>query len=142
MDNTRLKNIRKNLRYTQKEMADLLGVGLRNYQYYESGETKIPDEKIIKLIEMENTYIAQSNATNEKIPIYNQNKAIAKNAVCEEFAVTHFNSLLKVDAFRYKVTILIYKALNKQLRDVYANTEPDVTYEYVDDLIYNTSKES
>ena len=37
-----LREARKGRRMTQKDMADLLGVSMRMYNYYESGEKRIP----------------------------------------------------------------------------------------------------
>jgi DNA-binding transcriptional regulator YiaG len=42
MTNIELKEIRKQLELKQTEMAELLQCSLRMYQYYESGEQKIP----------------------------------------------------------------------------------------------------
>ncbi len=43
----RLKQLRKERGLTQKEMAELLGLKLRAYQYYESGEHEPSLEKLV-----------------------------------------------------------------------------------------------
>ena len=45
----RLKSLRKEKRYKQKEMADLLGCTDRNYQKMEYGKTNVPSLTLIKL---------------------------------------------------------------------------------------------
>ncbi len=46
---TRLKALREKLNLSQKEMAKIMGVSLRVYQYYEKDEQKPSYEKLAKL---------------------------------------------------------------------------------------------
>lgn len=48
-----LRKNRLNLKRTQKEFADILGVYQSSYSYYEDGQIRIPTDKLIKLA---NTY--------------------------------------------------------------------------------------
>ena len=45
----RLKALRKEKRYKQKEMGDILGCTERNYQKLEYGQTNVPSLTLIKL---------------------------------------------------------------------------------------------
>lgn len=45
----RLKEIRKAKRLTQTEMGDIIGVGLRGYQYIEKGERTLDTDHIARL---------------------------------------------------------------------------------------------
>ena len=49
----RLKKLRKERKVPQKELADLLGVGVRGYQFYEAEDT---EPKIAMLIALANFY--------------------------------------------------------------------------------------
>jgi transcriptional regulator with XRE-family HTH domain len=45
----RFKAIKISWGFSQKEMAERLGIGLSTYQYYERGEREIPAKLLIKL---------------------------------------------------------------------------------------------
>jgi transcriptional regulator with XRE-family HTH domain len=47
METTKIKLERLQLGISQSKMAERLGVGLRCYQYYESGERQIPKHVIM-----------------------------------------------------------------------------------------------
>ena len=46
MEKNNLRKLREKLEYTQQQVADLLQVGLEEYQSYEEGETMIPMDKL------------------------------------------------------------------------------------------------
>ena len=50
----RLKELRKTSPYTQKAIADELGISVTAYQYYESGKNQPSIENLIKLCDMFN----------------------------------------------------------------------------------------
>jgi len=45
----RLKELRKNKRLLQRQMADFLGITERHYRYCEAGKIDMPASKLIKL---------------------------------------------------------------------------------------------
>lgn len=47
----RLKEVRKNARKTQQEVADFIGISQNNYSYWENGKVKIDNESLNKLAE-------------------------------------------------------------------------------------------
>ena len=49
MKYSRIKSLREDCAYTQKQIADYLGVSERAYSNYESGKTKITLGSIVKL---------------------------------------------------------------------------------------------
>lgn len=49
LENLRLKNTRIAKNFTQKQMSDFLGISIRSYQRYESGEHECNFETLIKL---------------------------------------------------------------------------------------------
>lgn len=51
---SKLKQFRKEKRYTQQEMADALGVSLRAYRNYEYGERQIPYDVLSKFLFIRN----------------------------------------------------------------------------------------
>lgn len=51
---SKLKQFRKEKRYTQQEMADVLGVSLRAYRNYEYGERQIPYDVLSKFLFIRN----------------------------------------------------------------------------------------
>ncbi|MCI8283955.1 MAG: helix-turn-helix transcriptional regulator [Firmicutes bacterium] len=50
----RLKELRKNSTFTQKELANNLGISVTAYQYYEAGKNQPSIENLIKLADMFN----------------------------------------------------------------------------------------
>ena len=51
---SKLKQFRKEKRYTQQEMADALGVSLRAYRNYEYGERQMPYDVLSKFLFIRN----------------------------------------------------------------------------------------
>lgn len=47
----KLKEVRKNARKTQQEVADYIGISQNNYSYWENGKVKIDNESLNKLAE-------------------------------------------------------------------------------------------
>lgn len=110
IDTNRLKHLREELGYTQKEVASRLGVTQQNYQKWESGFTKSPTlETINELATIFNTTIEYLTNT-EILPIYQslsekrQNKliTIAKNQLKEQQEEEKI-IYLKEKAFPYDV---------------------------------------
>ena len=52
MLNKRLRNLRIKNQYTQQYIADLLGVELRTYQFYEAGTKKPTLDKLVKIADI------------------------------------------------------------------------------------------
>ena len=48
---TRLKELRKDKKSTQKQVAEVLGLNERTYRQYEAGEVDPPSSKTVKLAE-------------------------------------------------------------------------------------------
>lgn len=51
---SKFKQFRKNKRYTQQEMADVLGISLRSYRNYEQGLRRMPYEILSKFLFIRN----------------------------------------------------------------------------------------
>lgn len=69
MVSNRLKELRENNKYTQKDIANILGMRQQQYSRYEVGSREIPLDKLIVLSELYNTsldYIL--NRTNQIKP--------------------------------------------------------------------------
>ena len=49
MDNLKLKELRKNQKISQEEMARAIGISLRAYQLKEKGETEFLFSEIVKI---------------------------------------------------------------------------------------------
>ena len=65
----RVRGLREDKDYTQKQIAEILNVGQRTYADYESGKIRIPITSIIKLAnfyDVDMNYIC--NLSNEKRP--------------------------------------------------------------------------
>lgn len=65
--NERIKQMRENESLTQQKVADLLNIGQRTYADYESGDTRIPIDRLLTLAKFYNVsmdYI--SGASNVK----------------------------------------------------------------------------
>lgn len=52
MNNINLKEIRKESKFTQKELAKLLGITQQQYSRYETNTNKIPLEIFLKIAEV------------------------------------------------------------------------------------------
>ena len=57
MFNNRLREVRMLKGLTQEELSEIVGVGLRNYQYYEQGKHVPSFEVLIKLADVLNVSI-------------------------------------------------------------------------------------
>lgn len=53
----RLKELRENHDLLQKELAESLGISQRNYSYFETGQTMLTEDILIKLADYYNTNI-------------------------------------------------------------------------------------
>lgn len=51
---SKIKEFRKSKKYTQQEMADVLGISLRAYRNYEYGTRQIPYEVLSKFLFIRN----------------------------------------------------------------------------------------
>lgn len=55
MFNKRLHSLRTKRKYTQQQMADFIGITLRTYQRYESGDVEPPFQSLIIIADVLNT---------------------------------------------------------------------------------------
>ena len=53
----RLKELRKNKRLTQAELAKIIGINQNSYSYWENGKVKIDNQSLQKLAELFNVSI-------------------------------------------------------------------------------------
>ena len=69
---TRIRNLREDSEYTQTYVAHILHVGQRTYSDYESGQTRIPLDSMIKLAKLYNVdmnYICCLSDEKAKFPL-------------------------------------------------------------------------
>jgi len=67
----RIRALREDNDYTQKQIAEILNIGQRTYADYELGKTRIPLDSIIKLAKFYNVdmnYICGINNSKENYP--------------------------------------------------------------------------
>ncbi len=75
----RLKLIRKDRNFTQREIAELLGVSAIEYNYYENNSRNIPLKRLIKLALYYNTSVDYLiGLTDSVIPYPRCNKTLIK----------------------------------------------------------------
>ncbi len=69
----RIRELREDSDKTQQFVADYLGVAQRTYSDYESGKTRIPVERLIKLASLYNVsmdYISGTSNTRGEYPSF------------------------------------------------------------------------
>ena len=93
----RVKTMRKQKRWTQKELAAMLDIGLSQFNKYESGMHIPPIEKLIQLSELFDTtvdYLVKGTGT-DMIKIYN-NKLLKRFREIEHFNEDEQNTVLQL----------------------------------------------
>lgn len=66
-DNTAIKRLREEAQMTQKDVADMIGVGLRTYQNWDAGLSKPDTLDLIKLMNLFDIYSVQELIKNNEI---------------------------------------------------------------------------
>jgi len=93
----RLKTMRKQKRWTQKELSAMLDIGLSQFNKYESGMHIPPIEKLIQLSELFDTtvdYLVKGTDT-DMIKLYN-NKLLKRFREIERFNEDEQNTVLQL----------------------------------------------
>lgn len=93
----RLKTMRKQKRWTQKELAGMLDIGLSQFNKYESGMHIPPIEKLIQLSDLFDTtvdYLVKGTDT-DMVKLYN-NKLLKRFQEIEHFNEEEQNTVLQL----------------------------------------------
>ncbi len=106
----KLRTIREPLRYSQREMADRLGIYRASYSRHESGETMPMVTTLYKLGDIFN--ISLDWLIQDKGPMYYKEKTEPNGEISKELR-KDVNELLehmdKISLLRYEVLVLFYK---------------------------------